>query len=126
MTKSKAMNIAGWVLSGLIALLLIFSAWMKLSGAKEVVEGFTKMGLQDKAILIGVGELVSTILFLIPITHPMGVLLLSSYMGGAILANMSSGQSYVFPSVFLVLIWVAGFLRRPWLLVDPKTTKDLV
>ena len=121
MTKSKAMNIAGWVLSVLLALLFMASASGKLIGAKAVVEGFTKIGLKDQILLIGIGELVSAILFLIPVTHPLGVLLLSAYMGGAILAHMSHGELYVTQSIILILIWVTGFLRRPWLFVDPKT-----
>lgn len=43
-------------------------------------------------------------------------------MGGAILAHMSHGEPYVTRPVLLVLIWMAGFLRRPRLLIDPKTT----
>jgi uncharacterized membrane protein YphA (DoxX/SURF4 family) len=115
----KWRRIAGWVLSGLLAALFVASAAGKFMRADQVVEGFTKMNLQDKILLIGVGELVSAILFLIPMTHPLGVLLLSGYMGGAILAHMTTNQSYVLPSIILLLIWIAGFLRRPWLFIDP-------
>ena len=120
MTSAKIMRIVGWVLSALLAALFLFSAYAKFSGNPEALKGFDKMHLGDKRVLIGIGEVVSLALFLVPFTHPLGVLLLSSYMGGAILAHMTVGESYVFPAVVLVLIWIASFLRRPWLLIDPK------
>ena len=46
----------------------------------------------------------------------LGVLLLSGYMGGAIATHMQHGESYIGPSIFLALIWVAGYLRHPELL----------
>jgi hypothetical protein len=64
-------------------------------------------------VLIGVGELTSALLFAIPLTHSLGLLLLSSYMGGAIVTHMQHGEDYVVQSVILVLTWVAGFLRHP-------------
>ena len=118
MTTAKMRKIAGWVLSGLLGALFLVSATAKFMKPKEVVETFEKLGLTNQATLIATGEAVSAILFLIPITHPIGVLLLSSYMGGAILAHMSHGEPYVSQSVILLLIWLAGFLRRPCLLVD--------
>lgn len=121
MNIAKVRTIAGWVLTVLLGALFLASAAAKFMKAKEVVEGFEKLGLTDKLQLIGTGEAISAVLFLVPITHPLGVLLLSSYMGGAILAHMSHGESYVGPSVILLLIWTAGFLRRPSLLIDPKS-----
>ena len=123
MSPAKLRKIAGWVLTVLLAALFLASATFKFLRGEQVVQGFEKLGLTDRIALIGTGEAISAILFLIPITHPLGVLLLSSYMGGAILAHMSHGESYVAQSVILVLIWVAGFLRRPWLLLDPKSPK---
>jgi uncharacterized membrane protein YphA (DoxX/SURF4 family) len=118
----KPRLIAGWVLSVLLAALFLFSASGKLMKAEPVVKGFAEFGLGDKILLIGVGELVSTILFLIPRTSSLGTLLLGSYMGGAIVTHMQHGQSYVAQSVFLVLIWLAGWLRNPGLL-DSFTPK---
>src|SRR4051794_24683080 len=111
MIGSKGARIAGWVLSGLLAALFLASAGAKFAGGEQVKEGFSKMGLSDKITLIAAGEAISAVLFLVPLAHPLGVLLLSSYMGGAILAHMTQHESYVAQSVILVLIWVAGFLR---------------
>lgn len=116
--KSKIRKMAGWLLPVLLFLLFAMSAFMKLSGAEEMVENFEAFGLADMRIVIGIGEIVSAILFLIPRTSSLGVLLLSSYMGGAIVTHMSQDEPYVFPSVVLILVWLGQFLRHPELLIS--------
>jgi hypothetical protein len=91
---------------------------MKLKGGEEMAANFAKMGLQGKELLIGVGELLTIILFIIPRTSSLGVLLLSGYVGGAILAHMSMGESYLFPSILLVVVWIANWLRNPEMLAS--------
>ena len=113
---SKGRRIAAWILTGLITLILVGSAAGKLIGARPMAEMFEKWGLRDHMLLIGVGELVSALLFLIPLTNSLGVLLLSAYLGGAIVTHMQNGESYFVPAVLLLLVWVAGYLRHPELL----------
>jgi hypothetical protein len=64
-------------------------------------------------MLIGGGELIAAILFIIPRTSSLGVLLLSSHMGGAIVVHMGQGEPYSFQAIILVLLWVANWLRNP-------------
>jgi hypothetical protein len=109
----KSRRIAAWVLTSLLSLLFVASAAAKLARAQPVVENFEKWGLGNYVILIGVGELLSALLFLVPRTTSAGLLLLSSYMGGAIVTHMQHGEAFVVQSVVLVLIWVAGYLRHP-------------
>jgi hypothetical protein len=120
---SRARRITGWVLTGLLTALFVASAAVKLAGAAQVVEVFQKWGLENHLLLIGVGELVSALLFAIPRTHSLGVLLLSGYMGGAIVTHMQHGEAFVAQSVILLLIWVAGFLRHPELLQSFRTAR---
>jgi hypothetical protein len=110
---SRARTITGWVLTGLLTTLYVTSAGAKLAGAAPVAEMFQKWGLGNQLLLIGVGELVSALLFAIPRTHSLGALLLSADMGGAIVTHMQHGEPYIAQSVILVLIWVTGFLRQP-------------
>src|SRR5262249_21493605 len=63
--------------------------------------------------VIGAGELVSAILLLVPRTASLGILLTSSFWGGAICLHMSKGEPFVLQSVFLLLIWVGAYLRVP-------------
>jgi len=110
---SKVRSLAAWILTGLLSLLFLFSASVKLMRPDEVVKAFANFGLGDYILLIGAGELVSAVLFLIPRTNSLGLLLLSAYMGGAIVTHMQHGEDFVAQSVILVLIWVAGYLRHP-------------
>jgi hypothetical protein len=110
---SKGRRIAGWVLTVLVSGLFVASASAKLLRSQQAVEMMEKLGLGDQLLLIGVGELISALLFLIPWTHSLGVLLLSAYMGGAIATHMQHGESYVAQSGILALIWLTGFIRYP-------------
>jgi DoxX-like family len=126
-TPGKIRLIIGWTLSGLVALVMVASAIAKLVGPKPVLEGFEKFGLADWRIIIGIGELVSGVLFLVPRTAVLGTLLLSAYLGGAIVTNMQHAESWVFPAVLLVVVWIAAGLRIPVLFQEmlggaPKST----
>ncbi|MFZ4455864.1 MAG: DoxX family protein [Bacteroidales bacterium] len=110
---SKGRKIAAWVIAGLLTGLYLFSAAGKLFFTPEMM---TQFHLADWRIIIGIGEIVSALLFLVPKTNKIGTLLLSSYMGGAIIIHMTNGQSIIMASVVLILVWVVGYLRNPDLL----------
>jgi hypothetical protein len=93
------------------SLMLMMSAGMKLSGAKEIVDGMTKGGFGPWITFLGTIELVSVILFLVPKTYKVGFLLLCSYLGGAIAIELASGKFPV-AAVLLALIWTSVFLRE--------------
>ncbi len=112
-TQSKGRRIATWILIGLIALTFISSAGFKLVRAQPVVEALEKWGLGGHILLIGIGELISAVLFLIPRTRSLGLLLLTAYLGGAIVTHMQHGEPYVFPALLLLLVWVGGYLHHP-------------
>jgi hypothetical protein len=107
-TISKSRVIVGWILAGLLTALFLFSASGKFTNPQMM----ESLKLGDWRIIIAIGELVSTALFLIPKTSKWGVILLSAYMGGAIVAHMISVQPIYMPSVVLILIWVTGFIRN--------------
>ncbi len=109
----KIMSIVGWVLSGLLGAALVMSAVMKFFPPEAMVEQMKDSPLLGWMLIIGIGELVSAILFLVPRTAVPGTLLLSSYFGGAIVAHMMQRESILVPSIFLVLIWTAALLRLP-------------
>ena len=106
----KAKKIAAWVIAGLLTALYIYSASGKLFLHPEQME---QMKLGDWRIIIAIGEIASAILFLFPKTNKYGTLLLSSYMGGAIIIHMTSGISIGMPAVVLILVWVVSWLRNP-------------
>lgn len=113
MEISKGRKIAAWVIAGLLTGLYLFSAAGKLFMQPEMM---TQFHLENWRVIIGIGEIVSALLFLFPKTNKIGTLLLSSYMGGAIIIHMTTGTSIIMASVVLVLVWVVGYLRNPDLL----------
>jgi hypothetical protein len=89
---------------------------------RHVLEMFaTQYHLDQQMQLIGVGELLCIALLLIPRTLPFGILMISSYWGGAIMVHMCHDQSYLLPSVLLILSW-AGYVLR----LDPDARRALL
>ncbi len=115
---SKARKISSWVVVGLLAALFLTSSGSKLTGSQEMVTNFEKWGLSGWLTIVGIGELVSAILYLIPRTSSLGVLLLSAHMGGAIVTHLCHGEPFVFQAVILVLVWVGNYLRNPEMLAS--------
>ncbi len=107
---SKPAKIAAWIISGLLTALYIYSASGKLFLHPEQM---AQMHLGDWRIIIALGELASAFLFLFPKTNKIGTLLLSSYMGGAIIIHMTAGMSIMMPAVVLILVWTVGIIRNP-------------
>lgn len=120
-TQSKGQRIIAWMLTGLITAMFVASAVMKIVGAQAVVEVMNKWGLRNQLLLIGIGELVSAVLFLIPRTTSLGLLLLSAYLGGAIVTHMQHGEPYIIPAVLLLVVWLTGYLRHPEVLQSFRT-----
>ncbi len=104
--------IGGWVLHGLIAGMMILAGSAKVFGLFPPEE-VAKLGLSLPIQVIGVGELASAILLLIPRTSSLGLLLTSGFWGGAICLHMSKGEPFVLQSALLLFTWVGGYLRVP-------------
>jgi hypothetical protein len=105
-------KIAGLVLHVLIGGLMIFTGSQKVLGSVPP-EALVKCGLGDQTRLIGAGALLTAILLLIPRTSSLGILLASSFWGGAICIHMAHGEPYLFQAVLLVLSWAGAYLRNP-------------
>lgn len=110
MNKKK---IAGWVLSILIAAMLIaVSAPGKFMDFEGKEGMFAKLGWGIEVMkTIGVIEIVVAILFLIPRTAFIGAILLSAYLGGAIATHVRINDQFFMPIILGVLAWIALGLR---------------
>ena len=123
--NEKTKKIVGWVLAGGLTAFLAMSAFMKISGAEDAVGMLTEFGYSESEItLIGIGELVSVLLFLIPKTSSAGLLLLSAYFGGAIATHMQQpvgvNDNYMGAAIFLIVVWVIAIIRTPGMLASFK------
>ena len=105
-------RIAGLALHVLIAGLLIVTGSQKVLGSAPP-EALVRYGLGDQARLIGAGALLTALLLLVPRTSSLGILLASSFWGGAICIHMAHGEPYVLQAVLLVLSWAGAYLRSP-------------
>lgn len=103
----------GRVISGLLACLLAMSAAMKLVGGREVIEGFARMGLPESLrVPLGVLELVCVLVYVVPATSVMGAILLTGYVGGAIVTHLRIGEPVVFQIALGLLVWLGLYLRE--------------
>jgi hypothetical protein len=102
----------GWVLSVLTVPLFLMSAFMKISNAPPVVDGF-KDWPTGVALTIGIVELICVVLYLVPHTAVLGAVLLTGYLGGAIATHVRLGESIIMPVAFGIIIWLGLFFRDP-------------
>ena len=121
-------KIAGLVVHILIGGMLIFTGSQKLLGSVPP-EALVRYGLGEQARLIGAGALLSALLLLTPRTSSFGLLLTSSFWGGAICIHMAHSEPYLFQAAMLVLSWAGAYLRNPATLnsfsVPPRRTREV-
>jgi hypothetical protein len=115
----------GWGLAAVICLLLAASAIDKISGSAHSVEMTSSFGIQPGIYrLLGLVELGSAVLFLVPRTAPLGLLLLASYMGGAIATHLQHRQGVIFPAVIEAWIWMTAYVRFPQIFGHPALATE--
>ena len=113
--SEKNQRLVGWILSGVLAVFLIgLSASGKFTEWEGKEKMFEHIGFKVETIkIIGVVEVLITVLFLIPRTGFIGAILLTGYLGGAACAHVRTGDPFFLPIVMGVVVWVALALRQP-------------
>lgn len=110
---SRKLFWAGCVVSALPVLMLVMSGVMKLTKGAQVIEGFTKFGYAESVVVpLGIVELASTLLYVIPQTSVLGAILLTGYLGGATATHVRAGDPFIIPVALGVLVWLGLFLRE--------------
>ena len=109
----------GRVLSGLAVIFLLLDAAMKLVPLRPVLDAMQGLGFAGGDSLargLGVLLLVCTILYAVPRTAPLGALLLTGYLGGAIAVQLRAGNPWfshvLFGAYIGVALWVGLLLRN--------------
>jgi hypothetical protein len=123
----KTRRIAGLVLICLGSIVLIGSAGAKFAHVPKVVNEMGAMGFDGgRLTMIAVTEIASALLFLLPFTRSIGLLLVSAYMGGAIATHVQHGQPFIQPAVVLAILWAGTWLRHPQILwsMNPASTSS--
>ena len=118
---------AGWMLSGLAALFLAADLTMKLLAMPQAVAATTALGWQAHHLpILGALQVVCLVAYLIPRTAPVGAVLWTGYLGGAIATHLRLDQplfSHVlFPLYVAAFLWGGLFLRdaRVRALIGPR------
>jgi hypothetical protein len=120
--NGKTRRAIGTTLIVLGGALLLGSAGAKLAHVPQVVAQMNSVGfLGEKVTFVAILELVSALLFLIPATRSAGLLLVSSFLGGAIATHLQHGQPILPPSIMLILLWVGAWMRHPIILWNAAT-----
>jgi len=127
MAISKTNLWIGRILSGLIALFLLFDGAMKLVKPAFVVEGTLKYGYSERTLIpLGIVLVISTILYLVPSTSVLGAILLTGYLGGAVATHVRVGNPIfshiLFPVYLGIMLWGGLYLRdaRVGALIRPR------
>jgi hypothetical protein len=112
---SKARLWTGRILTALTVLFMLFDAVGKFMMPHQVVEAFARLGFPlSFGVPLGIVLTVSTVLYAIPRTSVLGVVLLTGYLGGAIAIQMRAGSPLfetIFPAIFGVIAWAGIYLR---------------
>src|SRR5579863_8285438 len=82
---SKASLWAGWILTGLTALFMLFDSLGHFVVPPPVTEAFVRLGFPvNRSHMLAIILLLCVILYVIPRTAALGAVLLTGYLGGAV------------------------------------------
>ena len=113
---SKTSLWAGRIISALVVLFLIFDGVTKVMKVPAVMEATARIGFPANLIpAIGILLLACTAVYVIPRTSILGAILLTGYLGGAVVTNLRAGSSLfgetLFPVYFGVFVWAGLYVR---------------
>lgn len=105
--------IAGYILSVLPSLGILFSGLLKFTAEPEILVLLEKLGMADHAVTIGVVEIICVMVYWIPRTVNLGFFLFCAYSGGIVVAELILGD-FPLPGLATGAMIVAGtLLRKP-------------
>jgi hypothetical protein len=104
--------VTGWVLSGILGLAFLPSAFFKIAQPAGFLDGWTKNYPAGAARPLGLVELGMFVLYLVPKTRYLGGLLMLAYLGGAVATHVHLDDGkFVVPIVVGIIGWLGLFLR---------------
>jgi hypothetical protein len=110
----KTKKIIGWILTGLVALVMVFSAIAKLTASEQILKTAASFGLPESTFKsVGILEIFCIVLFIIPRTGVLGTLLVTAYVGGAIATHLEHQLPFLMPAIIECLVWITAVIRFP-------------
>src|SRR5450432_1056383 len=113
MAASRKTTWVGWVITVLPCLLFGLSAFLKLQGSREVIKGFTHLGIPASMMMpLAILEITCVVIYLIPPTAVLGAILLTGYIGGAICTHWRVGDPFYMQIGLGIFLWLGVYLRE--------------
>ena len=114
--RSSRARWVGRVLSGIAVLFLVVDLSFKVFPSSQAIEAMTQLGWPAHHLpLLGVLEIACLALYLIPRTAPVGAILWTGYLGGAIATHLRVDNPLlthtIFPIYVAALVWGGLYLR---------------
>jgi hypothetical protein len=114
-SESRAAVWTGRGLSALGAVFLAFDASVKVLALPIAADATAKLGWPvDVMLMIGAIEIVCLVAYLIPRTAPLGAILWTGYLGGAVATHVRVGNppfETIFPIIVAAILWTGLWLR---------------
>jgi hypothetical protein len=105
--------ILGWVFSVVTSIFLAKGAIDKIRGTEEMVGNFSFMKLDKYRAVTGWGEVLGALLLLYPPTSLYGMVLITSFMSGAVVMHLSAmGGAKVSIPILVGIGSVIGYILR--------------
>jgi hypothetical protein len=117
------------IMGGIAVLFMLFDTSIKLIRESHAVEGTVQLGYPDSSVqMLGIIEAVFLVLYLIPRTSVLGMILMTGYLGGAVATHVRLENplfSHILFSVYIAaLMWGGLYLREPRLAALLPFRKD--
>jgi len=129
MTKGRIVKeVVLWIIALFLALVCLRSGWLKVTGNIFWVRDFHRWGYPDWfRIVVGIAELTSMVLLLVPRFAAYGTSLFVVVMLGAIYTHATHNESSRLPfNLFLLtLSLIIAFTRRPNFLKKLQKSRDV-
>ena len=103
----------GRVISVLVSLLFLMSAFLKIKDGPEVMKGIAHLGIPESMIVpLSILEIACVVIYLIPPISVLGAILLTGYIGGAICTHWRVGDPFFLHIGLGIFVWLGLYLRE--------------
>ncbi len=117
----KKTAIIGKVLLAIVSAMLLMSVWGKFFGGEMAVTMYESLNLGKYRVLLGLIELAGIVMLWVPKWRKAGILLITGYLGGAIMAETFMSGAGFRSGITLIVLWVSGCLLDSCGCVDTCT-----
>lgn len=109
---SKTMLRTGRIISALPVLLFVATGMFGVLKPAAAMQGAAHYGFPEGTLLrITIVEIVCAILYVIPRTAVLGAILLTGYLGGAVVTHVRVGEPFFIPLIVGIMVWAGLYLR---------------